>query len=70
MQLKANDYEFRDVIKIIREWNEMTQKEFAKLVGMSYGTITKYENGQRNGSFMAFVEICKKNNVEIILKKK
>lgn len=70
MQMKANDYEFQDIVKMIREWSELTQKDFAKKVNMEYGTITKYESGQRKGSFTAFINICKKNNIEIILKKK
>lgn len=70
MQIKINDYEIKETIKIIREWSELSQKEFAKLVDKSYGAIIKYENGQRETSLSTFVDICKKNNIEIILKKK
>lgn len=70
MQLKMNDYEIKEVMKIIREWSEQSQKDFAKAVEKSYGAIIKYENGQRQASLETFVEICNKNNVQIILKKK
>lgn len=70
MQIKVNDYEIRETIKIIREWSELSQKDFARLVNKSYGAIIKYENGQREASLSTFVDICRKNNIEIILKKK
>lgn len=70
MQIKVNDYEIRETIKIIREWSELSQKDFARLVNKSYGAIIKYENGQRETSLSTFVDICRKNNIEIILKKK
>ena len=35
MQLKIclSDYDPKDVIRIIREWTELTQKEFGKSIG-------------------------------------
>ena len=35
MQLKANNYEPQEIIKIIREWTELTQADFAKTINRS-----------------------------------
>lgn len=70
MEIKANDYSLSEIIKIIREWEELSQEEFAKKINKSYGAIVKYENGQREPSYSIFVEICKRNNIEVIIKKK
>lgn len=70
MEIKANDYNMNEIVKIIREWTELSQKDFAKLVGKSYGAIIKYENGQRQMSLPTFLEICKKSDINIVLTKK
>ena len=48
MKLNANDYSKGEIIKIIREWTNLTQKEFAKAVNKSKRTIEQYEAGTVN----------------------
>ena len=69
MRLKANDYTPNDIIKIIREWTELTQSEFGKTIGKSHGSIKKYEQGERNFSFETFMKICKVHNIKVTLEK-
>jgi len=41
MKIKANDYHANEVIKIIREWLDKTQKEFGKEINRSKNAIWK-----------------------------
>lgn len=70
MQLKLNDYEIKDTIRIIREWTELTRKEFSKKLNKSERTIESWEYGATTMNLRTFLEIAKKYNIEIILHKK
>lgn len=70
MQMKANDYETKDIARIIREWTELTQKEFADTLHKSKRTIESWEYGDTTMSLETFLTIAKKHNIEIILRKK
>ncbi len=70
MQLRANDYKVKDIIKILREWTELTQKEFAKSIHKSPKTIQDYEYGRANVSLSIFLNICKTHDIEVIVRKK
>ena len=69
MKLKANDYKPNEIVKIIREWTELNQEDFGKTIGKSYGSIKKYEQGERNFNFETFMKMCKVHNIKIILEK-
>lgn len=70
MQLRANDYKVKDIIKILREWTELTQKEFAESIHKSPKTIQDYEYGRANVSLSIFLNICKTHDIEVIVRKK
>lgn len=70
MELKFNDYEPKDIIRIIREWTEETQKEFGKSIGKSERTIQDYESGRRRYYTETLEQICKIYNINIIIEKK
>ena len=70
MKLSATKYQPGEVIKIIREWTELTQSEFAKSVNISESTIKNYEQNRRNYTFKTLVEICKLHDLEITIEKK
>lgn len=70
MKLKANDYNNSDLIKIIREWTELSQQDFAQSLGLTRSTIAKYERNERNYTFDTFIKICRKHNIDVILEKK
>ena len=70
VQMKANDYQPKEIIKFIREWTKLTQSDFAKSIQRSKKTIEGYEYGTINISFAIFFKICKKHNIEVIIHKK
>ena len=70
MELKFNDYEPKDIIRIIREWTEKTQKEFGKSIGKSTRTIQDYEAGKRRYYTDTLKLICKVHKVEITIESK
>lgn len=48
MKIIANEYSPNDIIRIIREWTELTQKEFGKSIHRSEKGIQAFELGTRN----------------------
>ena len=48
MRLNLKDYSKGDAIKFIREWTNLTQKDFAKRIGKSKRTVEQYEAGTVN----------------------
>ncbi len=69
MKIQASDYNSKEILKIIREWTELTQDEFASKSKVSKGTIQNYEQGKRNYTFKWLMEVCKENNIKIIFEK-
>ena len=70
MKLKANDYTPEEIIKIIREWCEMTQEEFSEKVDITTGTLQNYEQGRRNYTFKKLIEVSKACGIVITIEKK
>ena len=70
MRMRANDYEPKEIIKIIREWTELTQNDFAKSIQRSRKTIEGYEYGTINVSLKILLKICREHDIEIIIRKK
>ena len=48
MKIIANEYSPNDIIRIIREWTELTQKEFGKSIHRSEKGIQAFELGTKN----------------------
>lgn len=71
MRLVANDYEPKDVFKIIREWTGLTQEELAKeLKRRSRHGIKEIETGNTRFYYETLLEICNKHNISITFEKK
>lgn len=70
MKLTFNNYETKEVIRIIREWTGLTQKEFGKSIGKSERTIQDYESGRRRYYTETLKKICKVHDVKITIEKK
>ena len=70
MKLIANDYEPEDIIRIIREWTELTQEDFAKSINKSRKSIQLYEDGTVRYSIETLLDIAKKHNLKITIEKK
>lgn len=70
MKIIANEYTEKDIIKILREWTELTQEKFSESINLSTSTIQSYELGTRNYKFSTLKKIAKKYNFVIIIEKK
>ena len=53
-------------IKTLRKTHKLTQPEFAKIVGISRNSLSRYENGTSRVSTELIDRICKKFNVSYI----
>ena len=67
--IKNNEYTKGELIKIMREWSEKTQKQFAKELGKSEISIQKYEADQVNYGIQTLLDIARKNNIQLPLRK-
>ena len=70
MRIIANNYNPKDIIKIIREWTEKSQKEFGKTFNKTRDSINNYENGRNRIYLNDFLEMCKNNNIKITIERK
>ena len=70
MKLKANDYSPKDIIKILREWTELTQKDFAKSINKRERTIQDYEAGRRRYNIETLMKVAKAHGITITFEKK
>lgn len=69
MKIYANKYETKDILKIIREWTNKTQKDFGNDVGKTNEWVKANEAGKTNYYFKDLLDLCKKNNIDIIISK-
>ncbi len=69
MKINVIDYEAKDILKIIREWTGLTQKEFAKTLNRSRDSINNIENGRNRIYFDTLIEIAKTHNLKITIEK-
>lgn len=70
MRLNLKDYTRGEAIRIIREWTNLTQKDFAKRIGKSKRTIEQYEAGKVNYGIDLLKTISKEFNIDIVFEKK
>ena len=69
MRINASKYEPKDVMKIVREWTNLTQKDFGKLINKSNEWVKANESGKTNFYFKGLLQIAKLNNIDIIITK-
>ncbi|MCI9178021.1 MAG: helix-turn-helix transcriptional regulator [Clostridia bacterium] len=69
MKLIANNYEAKDIFRIIREWSGLTQKDFAKEIKKSTRSVQDYEAGITKYSINMLLDIAKKHNLKITIEK-
>ena len=68
--IKNNEYTKGELIKIMREWSEKTQKQFAKELGKSEISIQKYEADAVNYGIQTLLDLARKNHITITFEKK
>lgn len=70
MRIIANDYQAKDIVRMIREWTELNQKDFGKTLSRSRDSINNIENGRNRMYLNDFLDMCKKHNVKITIERK
>lgn len=70
MKINATKYKANEIIKFIREYSGKTQTEFGKTINRTKNAIQLYEYGLRNYDFELLLEICRKENLNIIIESK
>lgn len=64
-------YDYKVIVKNLREKMLVTQEELAEILGVSFASVNRYENGKTVPTMKVkrkIVELCKKNKVELVMK--
>ncbi len=67
MKFVSNKYSSADILRKVRMDLNLTQKEFAKAVGITEATIKNYEQGRRSFSLEKLIDFCNKLNIDVTL---
>ncbi len=70
MRLNVKDYNKGEIMKIVRQWTGLTQREFSSKMNKSKRTIEQYEAGTVNYNIDFLMKLCKTFDIEIIIRKK
>ena len=69
MKLKLNDYK-DEIIKILREWSNLSQEELGVKINKNRRSIYDYEKGNYTYNMVTLRKIAKVLNLDIIIVKK
>ena len=69
MKLKLNDYK-DEIIKILREWSNLSQEELDVKINKNRRSIYDYEKGNYTYNMVTLRKIAKVLNLDIIIVKK
>jgi len=67
------DYNYKKLTITLRNKLVMSQEEFAKLLGVSFASVNRYENGHHEPTIKVkkkIIELCKKNKIELVMEEK
>ena len=67
MKILANKYKASELIKLIRETTDLTQKEFGAKLNRSRDSINNLENNRNGVNFDDFINICNKLGFKITI---
>ena len=70
MKLKLNDYKDGEIIKILREWSNLSQEELDVKINKNRRNIYDYEKGNYTYNMVTLRKIAKVLNLDIIIVKK
>lgn len=62
------DYDYQKMIVSLRNKLILSQEEFAKLLGVSFASVNRWERGHHEPTIKVkrkIVELCKENNIEL-----
>lgn len=66
MYIKATDYKPNEIYKFIRQATNKTHEQIAKEMGKTVDWSKSNEAGRSNFKFKDILELCKKNNIEVL----
>jgi len=64
------DYNYQKLTITLRNKLVLSQEEFAKLLGVSFASVNRYENGRHEPTIKVkkkIIELCKKNKIELVM---
>lgn len=67
MYINANNYNEKEIYKFIRQATGKTHQQFAKGINKSKHWSQDNEIGRNNYKFKDLLELCKINNIQIII---
>ncbi len=70
MKFLIKDYDAKDIIRFIREYVGLTQKEFSKKINKSHAWVQSVELGRLNYKFDDLIKICNLFDLDIIIESK
>lgn len=70
MKLNVREYKNNDIIRILREYSNLTQKELAKELNKNVRTIQRYEAGDIKIDFSIIREICELCDLTVTIESK
>ena len=70
MKIVLNDYTPAEIIRMMRECTELTQKDFAKSIHRSERGLQAYELGERNYNLSTLIQIANTHGFKFIMEKK
>ena len=70
IKLNLKDYANKDVIKFLREYGSMTQKDLANYLNKSVRTVQRYEKGDIGIDLETIRSICQLYDLNLIIESK
>lgn len=65
------DYDYQKMIVSLRNKLILSQEEFAKLLGVSFASVNRWERGHHEPTIKVkrkIVELCEKQGIQLIMK--
>ncbi len=62
------DYDYQKMIVSLRNKLILSQEDFARLLGVSFASVNRWERGHHEPTIKVkrkIVELCKENNIEL-----
>lgn len=62
------NYDFKELIKKLRNKLIISQEELAKMLEVSFASVNRYENGHNEPTIKVkrkIIELCKENGIEV-----
>ena len=67
------DYDYQKLVMELRNKLVISQTELANMLGVSFASVNRWEKGHYEPTIKIkrkIIELCKKNEIELIIKKK